>query len=123
MLDAFQTIKSTNLKGFVIWLPVRPTDNLSAAQAEAQNSKDQRITELWNEDLSVDAAFMQTLKLKRTAFDVYLIYGPQSKWSKAAPPPPKFWMHQRSPRSGADQSNHLNAKRLKQAIEQSLAGH
>jgi hypothetical protein len=32
-------------------------------------------------------------------------------------------MHQRAAKSGADQSKHLNAKRLKQAIEQSLSEH
>src|SRR5262249_12654125 len=121
VLDVFKKVNSEKLSGFVVWLAVRPTDNLTAAQAEAKTSTDPRIREFWNEDLSVDAAFMQTLKLSRTAFDTYLVYGPQTKWSTETPSPPQFWMHQRSAKSGADESKHLNAKRLKQAIEKSLA--
>jgi len=123
VLNVFTDIGSINLKGFVIWLPVRPTDTLKAAQTEADQLKDPRITEFWNDDLSIDAAYMQTLKLSRTAFDTYLVYAPDAKWSKKAPPSPDFWMHQRGPQSGADQTKHLNAKRLKKAIEQLLAGH
>ena len=121
MLDVFKKIDSAKLKGMVVWVPVRPTDSLSAAQTEANQLKDQRITEYWNEDLGVDAAFMYTLKLSRTAFDTYLVYGPHTKWSHKAPPAPDFWMHQRASQSGADPSKHLNAKRLKQAIEKLLA--
>jgi len=121
VLDVFKQVNSAKLTGFVVWLAVRPIDNLSAAQTEAKTVTDPRIREYWNEDLSVDAAFMQTLNLGRTAFDTYLVYGPQSKWLAEAPSPPQFWMHQRSAKSGADESKHLNARRLKQAIEALLS--
>jgi hypothetical protein len=34
------------------------------------------------------------LSLSEDAWDVYLLYGPTSRWDTDVPPPPAYWMHQ-----------------------------
>ncbi len=96
------------LRGFVVWLPMLPTDNQSAAGAQAGSFIDARVAQQWDGDRASGETFAKMLGLKRKAWDVYLLYAPGVKWTGEAPPMPTFWMHQLRADSGADQRVCLN---------------
>jgi copper chaperone CopZ len=96
------------LRGFVVWLPMLPTDNQRAAGAQAGTFIDARVAQQWDGDRASGEAFAKMLGLKREAWDVYLLYAPGVKWTGEAPPSPTFWMHQLRADSGADLRGCLN---------------
>jgi hypothetical protein len=47
----------------------------------------------WDGEKLTGKEWQKALGTKRIAWDIYLIYGAQSKWDKMLPAP-DFWMHQ-----------------------------
>ena len=77
-------------------------DNLEAVRAEAATFQGQPLTHAWDPDRQVSDLFAKTLKLRGTAWDVYLLYPRGVRWDANEPPPPEFWMHQLPTATGAD---------------------
>lgn len=78
-------------------------DDAAAAKEQAQAFEEARIAfQGWDADLKIGKLFEKTLRLKGTAWDVYLVYEPGVTWEGKVPPKPTFWMHQLAPASGAD---------------------
>lgn len=98
----FDAMDAPTLRGFIDWVPMMAGDDAEAADAQADTLRDPRILEGWDGDRRVAEAFTRTLGLKRMAWDCYLLYAPGVRWEREDPPPPTFWMHQLSLRSGAD---------------------
>lgn len=96
------------LLGFVVWLPMLPSDSKEAAGAQAASFVDQRLVQQWDGDRSSGNLMAKTLALKGSAWDVYLLYAPGVKWTGDEPPAPTFWMHQLRAEDGADQRTCLN---------------
>jgi copper chaperone CopZ len=96
------------LRGFVVWLPMLPTDDERAAMAQAGAFTDARLRQEWDGSRASGVLLSKTLNLKRAAWDVYLLYAPGVKWTGDVPPQPTFWMHQLRADSGADQKACLN---------------
>lgn len=96
------------LRGFVVWLPMLPTDTEKYAGAQAAAFVDQRIAQHWDGERSSGALLAKTLGLNGTAWDIYLLYAPGVRWTGEQPPAPTFWMHQLREESGADQRICLN---------------
>ncbi|HEV7243144.1 MAG TPA: heavy-metal-associated domain-containing protein [Thermoanaerobaculia bacterium] len=96
------------LKGFVVWLPMLPTDSEQAAGAQAGSFVDARVAQQWDGERASGALLAKTLGLKSSAWDVYLLYGPGVRWTGDNPPAPTFWMHQLRAETGADQRVCLN---------------
>jgi mercuric ion binding protein len=96
------------LRGFVVWLPMLPTDNQSTAGAQAGSFVDARVAQQWDGDRASGETFAKMLGLKREAWDVYLLYARGVTWTGDVPPSPTFWMHQLRADSGADQRVCLN---------------
>lgn len=96
------------LRGFVVWLPMLPSDSREAAGAQAARFVDQRLMQEWDGDRASGNLMAKTLALKGSAWDVYLLYAPGVKWTGEQPPPPTFWMHQLRAEDGADQRACLN---------------
>jgi copper chaperone CopZ len=109
MKQAFDHNGSDRLRGFVVWLPMLPNDDGSSAARQAKLWEDSRMIQGWDSEKRIGEAFRGTLKLNRTAWDVYLIYPPGVEWKGEVPPTPSFWMHQLGPDSGADASRMLDA--------------
>jgi hypothetical protein len=121
--DIFRRFNSSNLKGYLVWLPMILSDNSKSADTEASDiPADSRMTLWWNGDKSVGNAFATTLELKSTAWDVYLIYRPGTSWDQEQPPKPDFWMHQLSRRSGADPALCLNQIVLEEHVSKIIDG-
>ena len=120
--EIFEDVKSDKLKGFLVWLPMKANDNARTAFTEARSWKDPRVlAEGWDSEREVGNQFSKTLKLRGSAWDVYLVYKPGVRWEGDLPPAPTFWMHQLRADVGADQKQCLNASRLKKEIRKILA--
>lgn len=96
------------LRGFVVWLPMLPSDSKESAGAQAASFVDGRMMQQWDGDRASGNLLAKTLGLKGSAWDVYLLYAPGVKWTGDQPPAPTFWMHQLREESGADQRACLN---------------
>jgi copper chaperone CopZ len=96
------------LRGFVVWLPMLPSDSKESAGAQAASFVDGRLMQQWDGDRASGNLLAKTLALKGSAWDVYLLYAPGVKWTGDQPPAPTFWMHQLREESGADQRACLN---------------
>lgn len=108
----FGQTDSRDLKGFIVWLPMRPGDDPASVTAEAATFRDERVAEGWDPGRQVGGLFAQALKLRGTAWDVYLVYDRGVRWEGAAPPAPSFWMHQLKEAAGADQKLCLDPARF-----------
>lgn len=96
------------LRGFVVWLPMLPSDSEQAAGAQAGSFVDSRVAQRWDGARASGALPAKTLGLKGSAWDVYLVYAPGVRWTGHEPPAPTFWMHQLRAETGADQRACLN---------------
>jgi hypothetical protein len=53
---------------------------------------DPRAAHLWDSRGALTKAYRRTLKVPDDPWDVYLVYGPQARWTGADPPVPDYWM-------------------------------
>jgi hypothetical protein len=118
----FEKANASDLRGFIVWLPMLPGDSLKAAATQSQAFQDRRVLQGWNGERRVGDLFAEILKLTRTAWDVYLLYPPNVTWKEKRPPPPSFWMHQLPPDWGADQKLLLDPGRLSHEVHRLLRG-
>ena len=62
------------LRGFVVWLPMLPSDSKEAAGAQAASFTDQRLVQQRDGKRASGTLMAKTLGLKGDAWDVYLLY-------------------------------------------------
>jgi hypothetical protein len=87
----------------VVWVPKlygQESDVLTATRFVS----DPRATHFWDKSSILVHQYDAVLGLGQDAWDVYLLYGPTSRWDSAAPPRPDFWMHQLN----TDKAAHLD---------------
>ena len=106
--SVFSKYADQRLRGFIIWLPMIPSDSEETASTQAKTFDDPRVVQHWDGDRVIAKLMAKTLDLKRDAWDVYLLYAPGVQWTGDQPPAPTFWMHQLRADSGADQQACLN---------------
>lgn len=111
--SVFSATDSKDLRGFIVWLPMKASDNAASAAAQAASFQDARLAEAWDGERAAGALFARMLKLKGIAWDVYLLYPRGERWEGDAPPEPSFWMHQLQSDDGADQKLCLDPARLR----------
>jgi len=71
------------------------TESMEAANEREAGFSDSRVRQFWDPDRIFGKLLSQTLNLKASiAWDVYLIYPPNTVWDAGLPPTPIFWMHQ-----------------------------
>ncbi len=116
MLEVFEKIKSPQLNGLIVWVPMVPGDDALSA-SELVSPEKRLAMQAWDAQRSLGEAFGKSLHLKRTAWDVYLVYKPGVQWNDELPPTPTFWMHQLT---GEDPKLHLNPEELRNNIESIL---
>lgn len=112
--SVFSATNSKELRGFIAWLPMLAADDAATAATQAATFRDPRVAEAWDGHRAAGALFARMLKLKGTAWDVYLLYPRGVRWEGDAPPSPTFWMHQLKAEDGADQKFCLDPARLRQ---------
>ena len=109
LLDEFGT---EHLKGFAVWLPMMPKDDLDFARGEAHDIGDEMMVHAWDPESELGGLYSKTLNLKGTAWDIYCLYAPGIRWEDDEPPHPSFWMHQLPADQGAPQELLLNASKI-----------
>jgi hypothetical protein len=99
-----------------------PEDSAETALTQSQVFQDRRVVQGWDAERRIGDLFANTLKLTRTAWDVYLLYPPGVTWKGNEPPLPAFWMHQLPSSWGADQELRLNSGTLSHELSNLLRG-
>lgn len=98
----FGEFENDSPQGLVVWIPILPEDSQQAAEAEASDFTDTRISHFWDADRNLAGAFASTLGLQCPAWDVYLLFDAGSEWIGDDAPQPSFWMAQLPERVGAE---------------------
>ncbi len=99
--QVLEQVADANLRVYVVWLPMWPQARIGlgerAARKETVRVPGSRVRHFWDGGRELGKAIAPNLKLSegRTAWDVYLLFGPDARWD-ARPPTPDFWMHQLS---------------------------
>lgn len=57
---------------------------------------DPRASHYWDPEMRVGTAYQPYLDLSEPAWDVWMLFGRDARWSEAAPPDPAWWEHQLS---------------------------
>jgi hypothetical protein len=82
-----------------VWVP-----KLSGQESDVATATtfvpDPRAGHYWDGGAELVTQYDTVLALGQDAWDVYMIYGPDARWTAAAPPRPQFWMHQLHTRVG-----------------------
>ena len=112
----FEVFGTYNLKGFAVWLPMMPGDNVQFAGVEAETFKEYPVVHTWDPECLLGELYARTLKLRAPAWDVYLLYASGVTWEGNEPPQPTFWMHQLTGGIGADWKILLNPTTLSQEL-------
>ncbi len=108
----FEEFNSPRLRGFEIWLPMMKGDDAGAAERTSDAFRDERVSHIWDADRVVGGLVAESLRLKTTAWDFYLLYGPGVQWEGNDLPPPALWMAQLPSRSGVEEASLLDPGRF-----------
>ncbi|HZS47056.1 MAG TPA: hypothetical protein VFC63_18420 [Blastocatellia bacterium] len=117
MQTVLKDIPDNRLRLYVVWLPMFPGDSRSWAQTRSDEFTDGRVSYYWDKDRLSGQQWRTTLGLDKNAWDVYLLYGPESQWDKGIPTA-SFWMHQMS---GVTKAPQLNKNEFEAKVRQSLS--
>src|SRR5437667_3830865 len=93
MPSVLKNIPDDRLRAHIVWLPMFPGDNKGRAQTRTEEFNDSRVSYYWDGDKLTGAEWQKALGIDKVAWDVYLLYGPNTRWDGATPTP-AFWMHQ-----------------------------
>jgi len=113
--EIFEENQSNMLLGAILWTRMLAADSLLAAEQQESKLPDPRLLHSWDPDRILGSLLSQTLNLKRSvAWDVYLLYPPEHRWTDELPPAPEFWMHQLD---GENPALFLDPLRLKSTVQ------
>ena len=89
-------------------------DNVDAARRLSGDFKDSRVFHAWDPDRVFAERVGKSLNLKKTPWDIYLLYGPGTRWEGGSLPSPSRWMAQLPSEYGIDESALLDPGTLAQ---------
>lgn len=93
MQSVLKNVPDNRLSIYIVWLPMFPGDSRGWAQTRSDEFKDGRLSYYWDGSRLTGDDWGKTLGMDHTAWDVYFLFGTDSKWEGTAPAP-AFWMHQ-----------------------------
>lgn len=59
-----------------------------------REASDWRAAHFWDGDSILTRRYRETLGFNEPAWDIFLLYEPQTRWEGEQAPRPVFWMHQ-----------------------------
>jgi hypothetical protein len=89
----FGDIGGTRLRGYIVWVPKLDGQENNVPEA-THTVADPRAGHYWDANGYLVHAYDRTLHLGQDAWDIYLLYGPGTRWDSADPPTPAYWMNQ-----------------------------
>jgi hypothetical protein len=122
-------VPAADLRAYVVWLPVMPSDDLAAAARAAAAVTDPRAAQFWDGDRALGAALGRALRFPARAagqehglaWDVYLLYPRGARWPPEGVPRPAFWMQQLDDVK-PEIAPELDGPALRAKVEATLAG-
>ncbi len=94
MQRVLQEVPGTAAGAFIVWLPMLTGDDKAAAHRVIATCPDPRAIHFYDPDRLAGRALAAALGGEgKVAWDVYLIYGPGTRWEER-PPIPADWAHQ-----------------------------
>jgi hypothetical protein len=84
------------LQPYVVWVP-KVRGQASSIAVAAQRVPDPRVRHFWDARGRLMNAYQEVLGIGEDAWDVFLVYGPDTRWDGTRPPAPRLWMHQLGP--------------------------
>jgi thiol-disulfide isomerase/thioredoxin len=109
----FEEFPAERLAGFIIWVPMLPSDSADAAKVEHDTITDPRVRWWFDEDKAAANTWSSFIGLPTTTWDVYAVYAAGFTWDEGMPPPsPKIWMHQLPPTPATQLADRLDPVRL-----------
>lgn len=120
--DILEAMPEAELRVYVVWLPVlsrlSPEALASGARAGAKRLPDARVRHYLDPEARLGAEYTRLLELPMDdpAWDVYMVFGPTTRWEKA-PPGPAAWMHQLG---AGPRAQRLDAKKLAETLRELL---
>ena len=83
----------------MVWVPELGAEEKHVSPA-LKAVPDDRATHYWDGGGLLMRGYSPVLALptfngtRMNAWDLYMIYGPESRWTAVLPPKPEYWMHQ-----------------------------
>lgn len=78
---------------------------------------DERVTHYWDGEKNLGEAYKPVLDLDQTAWDVYLLYPPETDWKAQEPPKPSYWMHQLGVEAGQSLNGEILAGEVRKLLQ------
>lgn len=109
------------LRTYVVWVPWN-----RALERDVPNATkevwDSRARHYWDDAGWLMNAYKPVLggfPLDPVVWDTYILYGPDAKWEKDAPPKPLYWMHKLgSPRQPRVMGPYWNAEAFRARVQE-----
>ena len=115
--SVLKNVSDDRLRVHIVFLPMYPGDNKSRAQSRADEFNDARVSYYWDGDKLTGKEWQKVLDIESIAWDVYLLYGPNS-YQDGSTAKPAFWMHQLE---GVTKAPCLNKAEFESKIKELLA--
>ena len=115
--SVLETIDDQELAVLSVWVPMLPGDDERASRRASRLLPDSRVRHFWTDDQELGKAFQKALDIPRVAWDIYLVYPPETRWN-GQPPVPETFMHQLH---GLPEETMLDGDGLAEAIRTQLA--
>ena len=93
-------------------------DNEETAQRMSDDFQDSRVSHTWDADRALAQWVGKSLNLRKTPWDIYLLYGPGRRREEETLPPPYRWMAQLPSDYGIDESSLFDPGRFAQDVLQ-----
>ena len=89
----FDRVPDDRLRAYLIWQPILSSDNRISAERRANEFVHEKFTHYWDSNRASGDLWKEVLRLKDTAWDVYLLYNGSVEWT-TIPPSPDLWFPQ-----------------------------
>ena len=89
----FERVPDDRLHAYLIWQPILNSDNRISAERRANQFVHEKLTHYWDSNKATGDLWKDVLRLKDTAWDVYLLYNGAADWSTTLPSP-DLWFPQ-----------------------------
>jgi hypothetical protein len=111
-------ITDENLKVYIVWLPIIKQDSQAQVPKAISTIQDKRVLHYWDNNGLLSRQFSFPLGLGgERAYDVFLLYGLNEKWTDKIPNP-DYIMHQQL--EHVPRGHLLNGEKLAKEIQKRL---
>jgi hypothetical protein len=117
MQTVFGEIGDPRLRGYIVWVPKLDGHENNVPEA-THTVADPRAGHYWDADGYLVHAYDRSLRLGQDAWDIYLLYGPGTRWDDADPPAPAYWMNQLGAANSATLDSHTFADHTRALLSQ-----